>query len=77
MPGMTKVQRDIRRKERMLEHAVRIGNIRNTCHHLFVPRQGTGMVAPGEDRTKALVADRVLEYKCHHLGSRMKTPMRA
>ncbi len=30
---MTKAQRDIQRKRRVLEHAERIGNIRRTCRY--------------------------------------------
>jgi len=35
---MTKAQRDIRRKKRVLDHAQRIGNVRTTCRHFGIPR---------------------------------------
>ena len=35
---MNKAQRDIRRKKRVLEHAVRIGNMRKTCRYFSVLR---------------------------------------
>ena len=35
---MTKAQRDILRKKRVLEHAERIGNIRKTCRYFGVAR---------------------------------------
>ena len=35
---MNKAQQDIRRKKRVLEHAVRIGNMRKTCHYFGVSR---------------------------------------
>ena len=37
---MTKAQRDILRKKRVLEHAERIGNIRKTCRYFGVSRLG-------------------------------------
>jgi transposase len=35
---MTKAQRDILRKRRVLEHAERIGNVRKTCRYFGVSR---------------------------------------
>ena len=37
---MNKAQRDIRRKKRVLDHAVRIGNVRKTCRYFGVARSG-------------------------------------
>lgn len=37
---MSKAQRDIRRKKRIVEHAVRIGNVRKACRYFGVARSG-------------------------------------
>ena len=35
---MSKAQRDIHRKKRVLEHAVRVSNMRKTCRYFGVSR---------------------------------------